>query len=67
MVYSFTYFLNFFYRKAEEESEKENKKDLSTEAELLAAKQREILPVEERIQMFRLMLIEKEVKKNKIK
>lgn len=49
------------FRKAEEEAEKEIKKDPATEAELLAAKQRETIPLEERIEMFKNMLIEKEV------
>ncbi len=47
-------------RKSEDE-EKEAKKDGTTEAELMAAKQRETIPLEERIKMFKAMLIEKEV------
>ena len=53
----------FIIRKIEENEEKEKdaKKDGTSEAELLAAKQRETIPVEERINMFKAMLIEKEV------
>lgn len=44
---------------------KKEKKEVPTnsgnEAEILAAKQRESLPVEERISMFKSMLLEKEV------
>ncbi len=47
-----------------EEPEKEVKKDPATEAEILAAKQRETMPVEERIKMFKDMLIEKDVSDN---
>ncbi|XP_074593867.1 transcription elongation regulator 1 [Brevipalpus obovatus] len=48
-------------KKSEEESEKENKKDPITNLQIIAAKQRETIPLEERIQMFRNMLVEKEV------
>ncbi|RWS06816.1 hypothetical protein B4U79_04823 [Dinothrombium tinctorium] len=48
-------------KKMDDEQEIEHKKDPATEAELLAAKQRETVPLEERIVMFRNMLIEKEV------
>lgn len=41
--------------------EKENKKDPSTDIQIIAAKQRETIPLEERTQMFRAMLVEKEV------
>lgn len=51
---------------AEEEPEKENKKqDPATQAELHAAKQRETMPLEERTAMFRAMLAEKEVKRER--
>ena len=44
------------------DKEKDDKKnDNKSEAEVLAAKQRETLPIEERIQMFKSMLLEKEV------
>ena len=48
------------YRKVEEESEKENKKDVS-EAERVAAKLRETMSLEERTTVFRAMLVEKGV------
>ncbi|KAI1278094.1 Transcription elongation regulator 1 [Halotydeus destructor] len=48
-------------RKAEEEPEKEQKRDPATEAEMQAAKQRETVPLEERIATFRTMLAEKNV------
>ncbi|XP_015785267.1 transcription elongation regulator 1 [Tetranychus urticae] len=48
-------------KKADEEMEKENKKDPSTDIQIIAAKQRETIPLEERTQMFRAMLVEKEV------
>ena len=51
----------FTLRKNEEE-EKDAKKDAATEAELQAAKQRETIPLEERIKMFKEMLIEKKVR-----
>ncbi|RWS23164.1 transcription elongation regulator 1-like isoform X1, partial [Leptotrombidium deliense] len=47
--------------KSEEESDADAKKDSATEAEALAAKQRETIPVEERVVLFRNMLIEKDV------
>ncbi|XP_054167522.1 transcription elongation regulator 1-like [Oppia nitens] len=47
--------------KEKEKEEKETKKDTTNEAELMAAKQRETIPLEERTQMFKAMLIEKDV------
>ena len=49
-----------YFRKSEDQ-EKDVKKDPASEAELMAAKQRETIPLEERIQMFKEMLIEKDV------
>ena len=48
-------------RQVEEEPEKENKKDPAKVAEAEAAKQRETIPLEQRTDMFRAMLAEKEV------
>lgn len=49
-----------YFRKSEDQ-EKDVKKDPASEAELMASKQRETIPLEERIQMFKEMLIEKDV------
>jgi len=71
MSFLFSFFFSSFFdkslkyllrsKKKVEEPEKEVKKDPATEAEILAAKQRETMPVEERIKMFKDMLIEKDV------
>lgn len=60
--------LTFFFQRSnndsrEKEKEKEKKETNNNvnEAEMLAAKQRESLPIEERTSMFKAMLLEKEV------
>lgn len=55
------YLLYYFIFRKNDEEEKETKKDPATEAEVIAARQRETIPLEERIQMFKTMLIEKDV------
>ena len=59
MIYSIIH--SFYLIRKSEEEEKDIKKDGTTEAELMAAKQRETIPLEERIKMFKAMLIEKDV------
>lgn len=53
------YFLIFFLSFRKSDSENEGKKE--PDAELIAAKQRETLPLEERVEMFKGLLAEKEV------
>lgn len=51
----------FFCRIAENSPEEKEKKDKVDENEIMAEKQRNTLPIEERISMFKNMLLEKEV------
>ena len=56
-IYFFKFNLIFSHRKSDSESDVKKEPD----AELIAAKQRETLPLEERVEMFKGLLAEKEV------
>lgn len=55
----FTHHFYFALNYRESETESENKKE--PDAEMIAAKQRETLPLEERVEMFKGLLAEKQV------